>query len=105
MNTLGSPIETIMPGARLAEPAVDDAGRLLVPSGTVLTASLLEGLLRRGIKTLCVEREQGEDLASIQARKEQIAQSVAHCFRRAGDGMASRQLREAVMAFRLEYGA
>lgn len=47
--------ETALPGMSLSEAVLDDAGRVLVPDGAVLTESLIHSLLRRGVAALCVD--------------------------------------------------
>ena len=54
------PIEAVVEGMTTAEPVKDRAGRLLMPSGTVLEASHLRALSRWGVSTVTVEANGGE---------------------------------------------
>ncbi|WP_434516390.1 hypothetical protein AB6Q56_07190 [Dechloromonas sp. ARDL1] len=97
--------ETALPGMSLSEAVLDDAGRVLVPDGAVLTESLIHSLLRRGVAALCVDQAVEEDPAEREIRHARIARSVAVFFRQAGDGAGTVALREAICAFRMERGA
>lgn len=97
-------MESAVAGMRLAEAVLDDAGRMLVPDGAVLTESLLEGLRRRGVTELSVDRPVEEDPAEREARQARISRSVAISFRHAGDGVGAQALHEAILAFRMERG-
>jgi len=95
-------IDDAQPGMRLAEAVVDATGQLLVPAGSELTESLLQGLRRREIAELTVEREIEEDAAAREARRAKAVEQLDRLFRKAGDGAETRQLYQAILDFRLE---
>lgn len=95
------PLEQVAVGMRLAEAVLDAAGQILVPAGAELSAGLLQGLQRREIGELCIEREIEEDPAAREARRLRVSAQLEQLFRHAGDGEATRQLQQAVLAFRL----
>lgn len=90
------------PGLRLAEAVTDAVGQVLVPAGSEVTESMLQGLQRREVMTLTVEREVEEDPAAREARRASVVAQLDRLFRRAGDGTETRQLYQAVLDFRLE---
>lgn len=90
------------PGMRLAEAVVDAMGQVLVPAGSELTESMLQGLRRREVAALVVEREVEEDDAAREARQARVAEQLDRLFRKAGDGTETRQLYQAILDFRLE---
>ena len=96
--------EAALPGMCLSEAVVDDSGRVLVPEGAVLTESLIQSLLRRGVSELCVDQATEEDPAEREIRRARIARSVAVYFRQAGDGVGSLALQEAILTFRMGRG-
>lgn len=89
-------------GMRLAEAVADAMGQVLVPAGSELTESMLQGLRRREIATLKVEREIEEDPAAREARRARVVEQLDRIFRKAGDGAETRQLYQAILDFRLE---
>lgn len=96
--------EAALPGMCLSEAVRDDAGRVLVPDGAVLTESLIHSLLRRGVPALHVDQAVEEDPAEREIRRALIARSVAVLFRQAGEGAGAMALQDAICAFRLERG-
>lgn len=96
--------EAAVRGMRLAEAVLDDAGRVLVPDGALLTESLIHSLVRRGVPELKVDQAVEEDPAEREIRQARIARSVAVFFRQAGDGAGAAALHDAIRAFRLERG-
>lgn len=99
------PISDVLPGMCLAAAVTDDAGRVLVPAAMELTESMLHGLVRRNILELLIEREVEEDPAAAQARRAKIEETLAHRFRKAGDGAGTKSLYQAVFDFSLEHQA
>ena len=97
------PISDVLPGMQLADALMDDAGRVLIPAATELTESMLHGLVRRNILELPIERECVEDPAAAQARREKLEETLAHRFRKAGDGARTKSLYRAVFDFSLEH--
>lgn len=98
-------INEALPGMLLAEAVTDDSGRVLVPAATELTESMLQGLARRNIVALLIEREVEEDPAAGLARRARIEETLAHRFRKAGDASGTRSLYQAVFDFSLEHQA
>lgn len=90
------------PGMRLAEAVADAMGQVLVPAGSELTETMLQGLQRRDITALRVEREVEEDEAAHEARQARVIEQLDRLFRKAGDGAETRQLYQAILDFRLE---
>ncbi|WP_265942594.1 hypothetical protein [Dechloromonas sp. A34] len=95
-------IDDAQPGMRLAEAVADAMGQVLVPAGSELTESMLQGLRRREIAALTVEREIEEDSAAREARRARVVEQLDQLFRKAGDGAETRQLYQAILDFRLE---
>ena len=92
-------------GSVLAMAVHDEAGRLLVPAGVALSISLLQSLQRRQISRLIIEREVVDDPVAAAARLQQVEEQLDQLFRRAGDGLETAALRQAITAFRLERDA
>jgi hypothetical protein len=99
------PISDVLPGMHLADPVTDDAGRVLVPGAVELTESTLQGLVRRNIAELVIEREVEEDPEICQARRAKTEAALAHRFRKAGDESGTRSLYQAILEFSREYQA
>jgi len=90
------------PGMRLAEAVADAMGQVLVPAGSELTENMLQGLRRREVATLAVEREIEEDGTAREARRARVVEQLDRLFRKAGDGVETRLLYQAILDFRLE---
>jgi hypothetical protein len=95
-------LDHLAPGMQVAEAVLDDGGRVLVPAGAEISESLLHGLERREIGQVTVSHEVAEDPAEREARQARVSAQLEHLFRKAGEGDATRQLQQAVFAFRLE---
>lgn len=95
-------IDDAQPGMRLAEAVADAMGQVLVPAGGELTESMLQGLRRREVATLTVERAIEEDSAAREVRQGKVVEQLDRLFRKAGDGAETRQLYQAILDFRLE---
>jgi hypothetical protein len=97
------PIDQVEPGTELAEPVIDDLGRVLVPSGCELSETILRSLIRREVSELCIVREIQEDAAEREAfRLKQVAE-LDRVFRKAGDGAETMVLYQAILDFRMEH--
>ncbi|UCV01814.1 hypothetical protein [Dechloromonas denitrificans] len=94
-------IGDVRPGMRLAEALLDESGRVLVPGGCELTDSMVHGLMRRDIAELTIEREIEEDPATRAAREARVIAQLDRLFRKAGDGLETRQLYRAILDFRM----
>ncbi len=90
------------PGERLAEAVVDDNGNVLVGAGCELTAGMIQSMIRRGVKTLCVARPAVIDEAECAARYERARARITHLFRHATKQGRLNPLMHSVLAYRLE---
>ena len=99
------PLAEVLVGQRLAEAVLDAAGHVLVPAGTEISESLLQGLRRREVAAVEVEREIEADPAAEENRRAQLALRLDQLFRKAGDGVGTRQLYAAVLDSQLATGA
>ena len=94
-------IDQAMPGMVLAAD-VSAGGKVLLPSGTALSAAHLAGLLRREVGELVVmapvERS-AEELAALRAAQ---SERVARLFRRAGNDATMQALLRVVTEYRQE---
>lgn len=95
-------LEAVQAGMKVAEAVLDDGGRVLVPAGAEVSASMLTSLARREVATIMVEHEVEEDPAQREAHRIAVAARLGELFRKAGDGPETRTLYEAVLAHRLE---
>lgn len=95
-------LESVQPGMKVAEAVVDDGGRVLVPVGAEVTTAMLAGLGRRDIASIKVEREAEEDPVACEARRAVIVSRLDRLFRKAGDGLETRTLYQAILAHRME---
>jgi hypothetical protein len=95
------PLDQVLPGVVLADNVHDDSGRVLLRAGSILSESTIEALHRRAIGSVTVEvadRAGEEHLALERARLESRLQA-AFCY--AGDGVANRELRQALIEYKL----
>lgn len=96
------PLDQVLPGVVLGDNVHDAAGRVLLRVGSILSESSIEALHRRGIASIAIEvadRAGEEHLAVERVRLEARLQAA---FRYAGDGVANRELWQALLEFRLE---
>lgn len=96
------PLDQVAPGTLLAEPVIDEMGRVLVPSGSELTESMLRSLARREIAELSVVREVEEDAAEREAYRLKRVAELDLVFRHAGEGVETRLLYQAILDYRME---
>lgn len=97
------PLSEAVVGLRLAAAVLDDGGNVLVPAGVELSESLLQGLQRREVAEVSVEREVEEDPAAQAAYRAKLTAQLDHVFRKAGDGEETRALYQAVLDYRMEH--
>lgn len=97
------PIDQVEPGTELAEPVIDDLGRVLVPSGCELTEAMLRSLARREIAELCVLQEVEEDAAERESYRLKQTAELDQIFRKAGEGAETRVLYQAILDYRMEH--
>jgi hypothetical protein len=96
------PLDQVAPGTLLAEPVIDEMGRVLVPSGGELTESMLRSLARREIAELTVVREVEEDAAERETYRLKQTAALDQIFRHAGEGVETRLLYQAILDYRME---
>lgn len=96
-------IADVLPGTHVAQAVTDAGGRVLVPAGTELSESLLQGLIRRDVAELVVEREVEEDPAERENFRMHLAGRLDTLFRKAGDGQETRMLYQFILDFRMEH--
>lgn len=96
-------IADVLPGMHVALAVTDPAGRVLVPAGAELSDSLLQGLVRRDVVELVVEREVEEDPVERENFRMQLAGRLDTLFRKAGDGQETRMLYQFILDFRMEH--
>lgn len=96
------PLDQVELGTFLAEPVIDEMGRVLVPGGSELTESILRSLARREITELSVLREVEEDAAEREAYRLKRVEELDKVFRKAGDGVETRALYQAILDCRME---
>lgn len=99
------PIGQVQPGMRVAEAVTDAGGRILVPAGAELSDSLLQGLLRRDVDSLRIEREAVDDPHQRAQARAELVHCLDHLFRKAGQGEETRALYQAILDYRLEHRA
>lgn len=97
------PLSEAVAGLRLAAAVLDGAGHVLVPAGAELSAGILQGLQRREIAEVAVERDVEEDPAAQAACLAKLAAQLDHVFRKAGDSDETRALYQAVLDYRMEH--
>jgi len=97
------PLSEAAIGMRLAVAVLDEAGHVLVPAGAELSEGMLQGLQRREIAEVSVEREVEEDPATQAAYRAKLTAQLDHVFRKAGDGDETRALYQAVLDYRMEH--
>jgi len=99
MTTTLCPLDHVLPGTVLGDNVNDAAGRVLLRGGAVMTEASIEALRRRDIEAVPVlVAERAEDVARERLRLETRLQEA---LRGAGNGTASRMLRQAAIEFRL----
>ena len=96
------PLDQVLPGSVLGDNVQDEAGRVLLRAGAVISESALEALRRRAVEQVVldvVEKPSPEQFALEKVRLETRLESA---FRRAGQSEANRQLWQAILEFKLE---
>ena len=93
------PLSELAAGMRVAAPVTDAGDHMLLPVGASISDAILGSLARHEVAEVCVEFEVAEDPAQRAAREAAATASVAALFRHAGEGVATRALHDAVLAF------
>lgn len=93
------------PGMELARDLVDRHGTVLLQQGSILSASLLAALERRGVLRLRVLAGEADEDArqglDPEAERARLEARLAHLFRHQEGALASR-LRARLLAYRME---
>lgn len=97
------PLDDIQPGMKVAVALTDAAGRVLVPAGAEVSASMIAGLQRRGVAELSVEVEVEEDPAEREASQAKLVAQLDHRFRLAGEAPETRLIYQAVLDYHMEH--
>ena len=97
------PIDQVLPGALLGDNVNDAGGRVLLRVGTLLTESIIESLRRREIASLPINVQETADAMQLEAYRAEAERRLFEAFRKAGNGQASRALRQATLEFMLEH--
>ncbi len=93
----------LLPGMVVAEPVVDEAGRVLIPAGAQLSENTIASLVRREVAAVRVEREVAEDPAETEAYRLGLLERMDHLFRHAGDAETTRAMYQAIFDYRMEH--
>lgn len=100
-RTIFLPPGRVAPGMTLAAQVIDKDGHALLAAGTVLDASILDRLSRRGIEAMAVLLLDTRDEAVIAEELLRVEERIAQIFR--GTGSPARNaLHAAVLNFRQE---
>lgn len=92
-------VDDVQPDMTLAEPILDARGDVLLPSGAVLTESVLAGLQRRGIDhVIVVDNTITEE--QLAAERERVKQRLDRLFRKCGTSGNASPLFRYVQAYR-----
>ncbi|MDR0441654.1 MAG: hypothetical protein LBI59_11865 [Candidatus Accumulibacter sp.] len=89
------------PGMVLAAPVYDRDGSVLLTAETVFDATMLEQMIRRGVKSVSVRVPDHRDEKTIAREMADIRARIETIFRGPGSD-ARRQMREAVLDYRIE---
>lgn len=95
------PLDLVLPGSVLGDNVQDEAGRVLLRVGTILTETSIEALRRRGVETLTVEVGASHSAEHRAIERLHLESRLQGAFRHAGEGEASRQLWQALIEYRL----
>ena len=101
-EVLHVPLDEVPEGAELANDLVDDQGRTLMKKGAQLSADKLGALARRGVERVQILSEEELDDAALEVRRAEISERVEQRFANTGADAAMQQLKEVILAYRLE---
>jgi hypothetical protein len=95
-------LDDVAVGTVLGCDLLNEAGKVLLPEGTVLTESLIESLRRRNVLEIpWTPREPVLSAEELAAATEALRHRVNKLFRHAGEGEMVNRLRELMFAFQL----
>ena len=101
------PVAQVQAGMVLSDELLDAQGHVLLPQGTVLTASMLALMPRHGIATLPIAAPEQPSAAEQAAGREQQLERIALLFRKSepdsDSDWATALLRRFVTDYRLGY--
>ncbi|MCW9023831.1 MAG: hypothetical protein OQK73_04040 [Gammaproteobacteria bacterium] len=95
-------LDQVTAGMTLAQDVLDASGNCLMVSGVVLTKKQLDSLSKRGINSLAIEFEQELSAEEIAALRNTCITQFEHRFRHVQDDVEMQQLKNILMAYRLE---
>ena len=101
MNVKTVSLDLLLPGAVLGDNVHDDAGRVLLRSGAIVTESSIDALRRRGIVSVAVELAAVQSPEHLAHERVQLEVRLQEAFRRAGQSEANRQLWQAALEYKL----
>ena len=85
----------------LAKAATNRDNQILLATGTILDAAMLDRLIRRSVETVSVQVPDTRDEETIASERQATETRVAHIFRHAGSP-AKEALYQAILKLRLE---
>jgi len=95
------PLAAVRPGMQLAEPVLDDIGRVLLPSGCELSDVILSGLARRAVAFLTVIRKAEAPPGLDDEHRMMTVAQLDRLFRKAGAAGEARLLYQSVLEFHM----
>lgn len=95
------PLDQVLPGAVLGDNVQDEAGRVLLRVGAILTESAIETLRRRGVEALTLEVAASHSPEHRAVERLHLEARLQQAFRHAGEGQATRELWQALIEYRL----
>lgn len=102
MTSKSLPLDQVLPGAVLGDNVHDEAGRVLLRAGAVLSESAIEALRRRKVEQVVLEVIEKTSPEQLALEKVRLETRLEAAFRRAGHSEANRQLWQAILEFKLE---
>lgn len=98
-------VQRLKPGMIVARPVLRSDGAVLLNAGAELDENELSHIHQRGVEFVFVEQPDPRDDAAIAAEQDKIRQRIDYLFRPIGeDNDARRELRAAILAYRLPGG-
>lgn len=96
------PLAEAEEGMVLAADVCDDAGQVLLSEKIGLTAARIASLAKRGVGVVQVEEEKTMTEEEMEALRADMRRRVEHVFRHAEGDPVMIQLKETVLAYRLQ---
>lgn len=95
------PLDQVLPGTVLGDNVHDEAGRVLLRVGAIVTESSIEALRRRGVESVTVENTEAHSPEHQARARVRLEVRLQEAFRHAGQSEANRQLWQAVLEYKL----